>query len=403
MIRYFLVLLILCSISGLLNAQYGLEKGYIVTNQGDTLNGFIRIDKVSQLNQRVEFALKAGDSLKAFLPNDLKSFWIFPNLYFESHKVLSKIPNSYMTPQRLFLLRIQKGYVSVFKVEKKIGNAFFIKKADEDRISALYMCVKAVTDDNFQKRTIDTVTEFNIDDYRGRYYFRKDYIDTLKGFFRDWEGYKSYNFNLTELDIVSQVAAYNKEVHKQDFTKEEYKVRPSNLLHTVTIRLISPLFPRQDILRYANEPNDIIQSTLKTPFIGGGELSWGLISQGKHIGLGADLGVGYISKGKLSYTINNASKDTISKEALAYSYVFIEGKTLLKIAKLSPFLGVKVSFLPSNLKSPILDYQIGCQYQLNYKSTLKMQFDIQSFLVLPRIYTVFCGVGYQYFFRNSFN
>lgn len=386
---------------GFANAQYRLETGFIVTNHGDTLNGLIQLDRIKNLNQKVSFCLKKGDIVKDYFPKDLKAFYIYPNLYFESHEVSLKATNSRMVPQKVFLYKIQSGYLSVFKVESRANNAFFIKKIDEDRVTPLYMCVRDVSDNNYKNRGIDTITEFNINTYVGRYTFYRNYVDTLKTLFQDWKEYKSFNFNLTEVDIVAQVAAYNKAIHKE----ESINSKPLNFLYTLTAKFMTPLLPRKDILRAGNEFDEITQLALKTPFIGGYELGLGLMWKGKNIGLSTDIGMGYVSKAKLSYTAIDSFKNTISKEinVTSYKYAFLEAKTLFRIANSSPYVGVRISLSPDNFKSPLIDYKVGYLYQLNDRSAMKIEFDIQGFLTIPRVYTIFGGIGYQYFLNPTSN
>jgi hypothetical protein len=57
----------------LLTAQ-NVKKGYIVSNQNDTISGFIK--ERSNLTEKISFKKEKEAEFKEYLPIDLKSFYI---------------------------------------------------------------------------------------------------------------------------------------------------------------------------------------------------------------------------------------------------------------------------------------------------------------------------------------
>jgi hypothetical protein len=114
---------LLCSIgSSLLTAQ-NVKKGYIVSNQNDTIGGVIK--ERLNMSEKVSFKKEREAEFQEYLPVDLKSFYVEKEGVYES-VVISKTEDG-----RDFLNVLAKGYATLYLTSEKGRDVYYLRKGDE--------------------------------------------------------------------------------------------------------------------------------------------------------------------------------------------------------------------------------------------------------------------------------
>ena len=97
------------SLSGL-SQNSKLEKGYIITSEGDTINGYIN-RKTPKLNEiQCEFTSEKGSKSKFYSPNEIKGYGI------ENYKTFEKIQIYGIT---VFMESLVRGTLSLYRYDRK--------------------------------------------------------------------------------------------------------------------------------------------------------------------------------------------------------------------------------------------------------------------------------------------
>jgi hypothetical protein len=239
-----------------MNAQSFYEKGWVVTVSGDTLKGFIADENNKRLVDRVVFKRKVKDKPQYLKPTELKSFFIYPNQYFESHPVTinDQIGRKTNNVQH-FLYRSEAGYISVFSMP--IRKIIFLKKQGDTVLQPLFLTI--TTKDELNNARIDTLTNSNLNAYgTGTLDFRYNYIYVLSKLFNEGQTYSPKVFPLEESRIIYEVRQYNKAIHPQ------YKSNPLAIkekrrpIWTVGLNYVAPLHPYygvENLLSFGTKEN----------------------------------------------------------------------------------------------------------------------------------------------------
>jgi hypothetical protein len=122
--RYFLLIIFL-QISLTTFGQKGFDPGYVITNNFDTVRGFIKI-KPNDLNSKSCEFMKSGDqNPKTYSPEDIRSYRIGNRKYYVSKEV---VIDSVM--QKVFLEYLVNGIADLYYLKLPEKEYFFIDKGN---------------------------------------------------------------------------------------------------------------------------------------------------------------------------------------------------------------------------------------------------------------------------------
>jgi hypothetical protein len=301
----FIIITFLISFNYNSSAQTFFKKGWVVTPMGDTLHGFIADDNQIKLGSEVSFKKQKKDNPKTFKPTELRSFYIEPNQYFESHPVTIKNEKGLRNNDlHQFLIRSEAGYLSVFRTV--VGEIVFIKKEGDSTVQPLFMTVKVK--DALNKNQSDTLTNERLDGYAGTTLtFKYDYIYLLAKYFNEGQSYSPTIFPLEETRIIEEVRRYNKAVHpnfKPNPPVIKEKWRP---IWSMAVNFFKPIRP------IGFEENSFYTAGTKTrlsPSIWGYEILGGLHGSKKMKGISLELGYYNLSNVLYKYTYSNISSSS---------------------------------------------------------------------------------------------
>lgn len=119
----------LCSFPNLIFAQFGLQKGSIITLQGDTISGRIKNASLQQLSKEIVFQTEQGKRT-TYLPKEIKAFFFSDGELFESHHVKVSLKKGNVSEFR-FLRLAKTGNLSLYVLDEKRANPLFIKRENE--------------------------------------------------------------------------------------------------------------------------------------------------------------------------------------------------------------------------------------------------------------------------------
>jgi hypothetical protein len=104
-------------------AQNDFRKGYIISNAGDTLSGFIDYSEGRQLYRVCNFKETDVQKVVTYEPGQIAAFGFFDNIFFESKEI--KIENQ--KGRLAFAEAKVKGFVSLFRVDYE----YYVEKNNE--------------------------------------------------------------------------------------------------------------------------------------------------------------------------------------------------------------------------------------------------------------------------------
>jgi hypothetical protein len=103
--------------------QRDFRHGYIITNNHDTLYGYINLKANYQNSRQCEFQRDIGAEAKTFFPNDIFGYKIENNKYY-----ISKEVNLNGNNEKVFLEFLLDGIVDLFYLKELHGEYYFIEK-----------------------------------------------------------------------------------------------------------------------------------------------------------------------------------------------------------------------------------------------------------------------------------
>ena len=279
-------------------AQSFYEKGWVVTKSGDTLKGFIADENHARLSEEVIFKTHKNAQPQHFTPIDIRSFFIEPNQYFESHPVTIYDSGSFNTNKvRQFLYRTEAGYVSVFTLP--INNLIFIKKQGDTTVQPLFWTVTRLEGPN--KDRIDTLTTPNFEDYdRERLMFSYNYLNTLAKAFNRPKPYDPKDVKLEESAIIHEVKKYNQSFHLKFQPQPSVIKQKWRPIWAIGLNYITPVNQKG----YVENADSYFNKNITSPNLWGYEIVGGLY--GRHKMKGVSFEVGYNKMSKISYNYSRS-------------------------------------------------------------------------------------------------
>jgi len=159
-----ILLLLLASLSGL-NSQNTFQPGKIITNQDDTIVGFIDTRSDSKLYKECQFKQQENSQVLSYTPENIKAFIIGNDL---RKFVRAGVP---FVSGNVFFEVLCEGSINLYYLENK-ATMFFIQKKGETKAHSLpYKRTERYVDNGYTKRLkiIETT----------------DHLDTLKMVMKD--------------------------------------------------------------------------------------------------------------------------------------------------------------------------------------------------------------------------
>ena len=123
-----LVLLPFLTFALTLFAQNGYNKGYVITNELDTLKGEIKLKSNFLNSTSCDFKYPGSDNVKTYTPTDIKAYRIEGSKYYVSKDVVID-----STDQKLFVEYLVKGIVNLYYL-KGFQNEFYFLEKDSKMI-----------------------------------------------------------------------------------------------------------------------------------------------------------------------------------------------------------------------------------------------------------------------------
>ena len=410
-------------------SQSFFERGIVITNMGDTLQGLIATEKFDRLTTEISFKSKKEEQAQRFTPDDVKGFYIASNNYFESHSVVIKDNNGQNRKVKRFLHRIEPGYISIYKHHAYSNTAYYLKKEGIDTISVLFFTAKSK--DAMANKRVDTLYSFDFKDLTaGDYSFGIEHVRTISRYFTDWKTFTPKDFKLTEFNLIQEVRRYNKNVHPQFSYPIYFKKEKRLPVFVLNISGVSPILPLKQLQNnlFSNLNAKNISTNLVNKPILGYELSGGIYLKNQKQGIGFELGYSKMAKTSVDYNyviadnprvpnpmtkIYNGNIDFIRQSVfLRFNYL-----TMLSTS-LSPYISFGVS--KPFIEKAITEYEqgssvprttiyasltkqnievfavLGLQYTLNAHHIFRTEFDLAA--IKGRTYRSFVRMGYQYQF-----
>ena len=94
-------------------AQRNFREGYIISNAGDTLFGFVDYTEGRQMYRVCHYKKTDDQKIVTYEPGQIAAFGFFENIFFESKEV--KVENQ---QDRRALAEVKvKGFVSLFRID----------------------------------------------------------------------------------------------------------------------------------------------------------------------------------------------------------------------------------------------------------------------------------------------
>lgn len=119
--KFLYVLILFTLVSLFANAQPDFHKGFIVTNNGDTLQGFINYKNDISLSKKCEFKSSKRGKKQIYSPLQIHSFCILGQKYYISKEI---------NGDKRFLDCLVKGDLSIYISPHKFKDLYFIEKGN---------------------------------------------------------------------------------------------------------------------------------------------------------------------------------------------------------------------------------------------------------------------------------
>lgn len=160
-------------------------QGYMITEENDTINGFVKDDKRTVLAYQFSFKKTLNGRAKTITPTEAKGFYFTPSFYFESIPINSAQDKL----EKQFIRKLVDGYTDLYQVVKGTQYEYVLIKEDGEK---LQIAQNDVVEDN-------------------TYRTDKKYFGELKYFLRDCEEVvvNTKSIKYSEKSIVNLVQKYN--------------------------------------------------------------------------------------------------------------------------------------------------------------------------------------------------
>jgi hypothetical protein len=426
---------ILATFLGLTNgisAQTFFEQGIIVTNAGDTLKGLIADSRNDELAKGVIFKASPSDSTQQFTPDDLKSFFLVPNQYFESHTVsVAENRGGNKKIVRRFLQRIESGYASLYKLSLTGKSTFFLKKEGNTDIIPFFETIKYIEESG--KTRVDTLTEWNKNDLeQDKFTSGKEHLRLLAKEFRDWQGYQPQLAPLTETDLKREVRAYNRAMHADFHPKNINLKNKKTMVWTIGVNAFTALretarlrylFQYDLSVNSISDPDNFSTFEVLSPRSLGFEITTGFNGIGSMKGISIELGYGQMTASNLTYSINRrdfSGKNYVLEGAFDLKVRNFLARSSYLVAtstRFSPYVGAALmiqrneSMLTEKIRGetyektkknlfvnkPIFapSLVLGGQFAFSRQHALRAELDF-AIQKRARVYQTLVRVGYQF-------
>ncbi|MDR0231842.1 MAG: hypothetical protein LBI82_06955 [Dysgonamonadaceae bacterium] len=179
-----------------INAQSNFRLGYIITNQQDTITGWINLQTDKNNQKQCEFKTNLESTPKVFLPGDIAGYrFAEEGKYYVSREVQLN-----GTPQKVFLEFLVKGIMNLYYYTDDV-NYYFFENQDEK--------METISQ---QPEKIENTGIRGI----GKKIVRKDmrYIGQVRYLFRDYQPIvqKANDLNFDQKSMMGIVEEYHNEV-----------------------------------------------------------------------------------------------------------------------------------------------------------------------------------------------
>lgn len=106
-----------------------LIPGYIITNEGDTLNGFIKNMAKRRMSNTIIFKKKLAEDEESYSPNDIQAFFHEPNLHYKALEI--RLGEN---KKNKFLRKLVEGYASLYKYDGNTNPIFVLQQPNYDLV-----------------------------------------------------------------------------------------------------------------------------------------------------------------------------------------------------------------------------------------------------------------------------
>ncbi|MDR0231116.1 MAG: hypothetical protein LBI82_03240 [Dysgonamonadaceae bacterium] len=183
-------------LSAMLYAQGNYKSGYIITNQNDTVIGWINFRTDKQNQRQCEFKSDLGSAAKTYLPGDIAGYR-FTN---EGKYYVSREIQINETPQKVFLEFLVKGIMNLYYYEDEISYYFF--ENEEGKMEVISQQPERIEETGIRGDGSKVV--------------RKDmrYVGQVRYLFRGYQPIvkKAERINFNQKSMMSIVEEYHNEV-----------------------------------------------------------------------------------------------------------------------------------------------------------------------------------------------
>jgi hypothetical protein len=156
------LLLIAFALMNNVSAQSKFENGYLITNEGDSINGLILHRNDISLSEKCVFKKDINVEEYIYSPFDINSFRFLNGKYFISKKITRDD-----TEQNYFLEFLVQGEINLYTLKDHLGISYFFEKPGEKLIEVRQEIITKYIGQN-------KITEVS-----------KEYINTLHYYFSD--------------------------------------------------------------------------------------------------------------------------------------------------------------------------------------------------------------------------
>lgn len=123
---FYLITLIIALSCSALKAQSFFEKGFLLTNSGDTIHGYIQANSGKTLSRFCSFKTDKHSEIQMFRPSEILGFRFLNSKYYVSKKITTD-----SLVRLVFLEYLIKGKANVYYLNDSNGDRYFFQKEGE--------------------------------------------------------------------------------------------------------------------------------------------------------------------------------------------------------------------------------------------------------------------------------
>lgn len=226
----FLCAILMCSIP--LSAQFDFRKGFILTNEGDTIQGFVKDQTFDKLSRQVLFKIEKNVTPIVYLPADLKAFAFNDGDVFVSFDIdytgADHKGNTTGKSSRRFLNQVIEGEISLYELTSEEKPLFIQKEGQVLQLLCLKeVLVTKVYDENGVPREPKPGAKYKDMDGRkliereGQFFrLTNEYIDILKSEFSSCDRVVvKEKIPLRKKEIAALILEYNKQCAPESYQR----------------------------------------------------------------------------------------------------------------------------------------------------------------------------------------